>query len=94
MQSTKTLPAPKSVSALDSAAKAAVDRRQQFLDVAEGLNLAVAGQTILAMPNQFSTGSVGWQINQKLTVRLPDGTLHQVQFSGSMVVSKSKEWTN
>ena len=83
------LPAPKSVSALDSIAAAGKpsSQRAAFNDAAKTLALtAVKGETT-AEPRVFSTGSVGWYFSGKGEV----GN-HRVQISANVTLIGSKKW--
>lgn len=62
--------------------------KSSFIKQAGTLSANVAGTTVSAEPRKFSSGSVGFYFNNKVT--LPDGT--RLQFSGNAVVIGSKDW--
>ncbi|HWO23483.1 MAG TPA: hypothetical protein VNO30_32300 [Kofleriaceae bacterium] len=62
----------------------------QFLEKAEALKVVINGQEMHAEVKQFSTGSFGWYMNQKLTVQI-DGKPVQVQIGMNMAVVGSKD---
>lgn len=83
------LPAPKSVSALDSIAAVGkpMSQRAAFNDAAKTLAMtAVKGETT-AEPRVFSTGSVGFYFSGKGEV----GS-HRVQISANVTLIGSKKW--
>ena len=62
----------------------------QFLEKAEPLKVVINGQEMHAEVKQFSTGSFGWYMNQKMTVSI-DGKPVQVQIGMNMAVVGSKD---
>jgi len=44
--------------------------RQQFKDNAKAIEVVINGQKMIAEPREFSTGSLGWNINGKLVVQI------------------------
>jgi hypothetical protein len=44
--------------------------RSQFLAAAEPLSVTVAGTALVAVPKEFSTGSLGWYAGGKVTVQV------------------------
>ena len=42
--------------------------RDQFRTGAKALPITISGQTMLAEPKEFSTGSLGWYLNGKVVV--------------------------
>jgi hypothetical protein len=67
-------------------------QKSQFVTQAKPISVNVNGQTILAAPKQFSTGSVGFFANGKIPVTLLDGTPAVLQVSASLTVCGSKDW--
>jgi hypothetical protein len=63
--------------------------KHEFLTSTLTPNVEVAGQSVDAKPMQYSTGSVGYNLNGKIT--LPNGI--RLQVSGNAVVIGSKEWS-
>jgi hypothetical protein len=61
-----------------------------FLEKAEALKVVINGQEMHAEVKQFSTGSFGWYMNQKMTVQI-DGKPVQVQIGMNMAVVGSKD---
>jgi len=67
--------------------------KSNFISTATPLAVQIAGQPVVAAPKKFSTGSVGYFLNGKIDVRLPDGTTVKLQVSASLTAIGSKEWT-
>jgi hypothetical protein len=66
--------------------------KTQFVTSVKPLPVQVGGAQVFALPKAFSTGSVGFNINGKVTIQMPDGTVQAFQFSGNLVAVGSKEW--
>ncbi len=66
--------------------------KSAFTTKAQPVPVEIAGQKLHALPKQFSTGSVGYNLNGKIIVNLPDGTPVQLQISGNFTAVGSKEW--
>ena len=64
--------------------------KSEFIKSAPSLSITVGNQPVNATPKQFSTGSVGYNFNGKVT--LPDGT--RLQVTGNAIAIGSKEWPN
>jgi hypothetical protein len=65
--------------------------RADFLAKAEPLKIDLGnGQTLVAEPREFSTGSFGWYVNQKATITV-DGKALSVQIGSNLIVVGSKE---
>lgn len=64
--------------------------KHEFLTDSFAPSVEVSGQRVDATPKHFSTGSVGYNINGKVT--LPNGV--RLQISGNAVVIGSKTWAN
>ena len=64
--------------------------RDQFKTGAKALPITIAGQTMLAEPKEFSTGSLGWYLNGKTTVEI-DGVPVSVQIGLNLTIVGSKE---
>ena len=64
--------------------------KEQFVRSAPELTANINAHALVAQPREFSTGSVGYLINGKIT--LPDGT--RLQVSGNAVAIGSKNWEN
>ena len=65
--------------------------RDQFGEQAKGITVVIDGRTMTADPKEFSTGSMGWNINDKADVRLADGTSVRVQIGVNLTVIGSKD---
>ena len=65
--------------------------KSTFTTTAQPIAVTVAGQSLVATPKQFSTGSVGFYVNGKVPVRIGDQTV-MLQISGSFAAIGSKEW--
>jgi hypothetical protein len=65
--------------------------REQFIDDAAQMPIKIGDSGVLtADPREFSSGSLGWFANGKVTVII-DGVAVKCQFSGSLTVIGSKE---
>ena len=65
--------------------------RPDFLAKAEPLKIDLGnGQTLVAEPREFSTGSFGWYVNQKASI-VVDGKTLSVQVGSNLIVVGSKE---
>lgn len=64
--------------------------RAQFTELARPITVKIGDETKVAAPKQFSTGSMGWFVNEKVTVMIGD-TPVKVQANLSFVVVGSKE---
>lgn len=64
--------------------------RQQFSDNAEPVVITIGGTTLTADPKEFSTGSLGWYLNGKVTL-LVDGKPTKVQVGLNLTIVGSKE---
>ena len=63
--------------------------KSQFISKAPEIAPLISGQSIAATARKFSTGSVGYNLNGKVT--LADGT--RLQVTGNAIVIGSKEWS-
>ena len=63
--------------------------KSQFVTSAPEISPLISGQPIAATRKKFSTGSVGYNLNGKVT--LADGT--RLQVTGNAIVIGSKEWS-
>jgi hypothetical protein len=68
--------------------------RQEFMEAAKGLAVSIDGNTVHAAPKVFSTESVGWHLNAKVDIDLPDGTTVHVQVGMNATVIGSRDWTD
>ena len=64
--------------------------RADFLAKAEPLKIDIGGQTLVAEPREFSTGSFGWYVNSKTLVTV-DGKPLSIQVGMNLIVVGSKE---
>lgn len=69
-----------------------MSKREEFAKSAKPVDVIVAGSPVIAAPKLFSTGSVGWFMNGKVEVQMPDGSTVRCQLSGTLTVIGSKEW--
>jgi hypothetical protein len=63
--------------------------KTQFVTQAPQITPTISGQSIGATARKFSTGSVGYNLNGKVT--LADGT--RLQVTGNAIVIGSKDWS-
>lgn len=64
--------------------------RQQFKDQAKPVKVVIEGNEFTAEPREFSTGSLGWNINSKITIKVGD-TPVTVQVGMNLTVVGSKD---
>lgn len=64
--------------------------RQQFKDNAKPIEVVIDGQKLIADPREFSTGSLGWNINGKLVLMVGE-TRVTVQVGMNLTLVGSKE---
>lgn len=64
--------------------------RQQFRDGAKPVSITINGNTMLADPKEFSTGSLGWYLNGKTVIEI-NGVQVTVQVGLNLTVVGSKE---
>lgn len=64
--------------------------RAEFAQLAQPVEVVIAGQTLQALPKEFSTGSLGWNLNEKITVQLGDRRV-QVQVGLNLTIVGSKD---
>ncbi len=64
--------------------------RAEFLEAAKPLAVVVDGQTKIAAPKEYSTGSFGWRLSEK-TVMTINGVPTKVNVDVNMIVVGSKE---
>ena len=65
--------------------------RSEFTAQARPLPITIDGQAQSAHPKRFSTGSVGWNVNGKVTVMV-NGQAVRCQCSLNLTVIGSKKW--
>ena len=64
--------------------------RKQFREKAQKVEVAINGQKWMAAPKEFSTNSLGWNLNEKITVEI-DGVPVTVQVGLNLTLVGSKE---
>ena len=64
--------------------------RTQFVEKAEPLKVMVNDKELTAQVKEFSTGSFGWNVNEKMTITV-DGKPLSVQIGMNLTVVGSKE---
>jgi hypothetical protein len=64
--------------------------REEFLTQAKSVEVVINGQTVVAEVREFSTGSFGWHIGDKLTLKVGD-TLLRAQMGLMLTVIGSKD---
>ena len=64
--------------------------REEFRAQAAPVAVSVGGQSLVAAPKEFSTGSLGWNINDKVTVEIA-GKSVTVQIGLNLTIVGSKE---
>jgi hypothetical protein len=66
--------------------------KAEFTANAKPITVTIDGQPQSADPRTFSTGSVGWNVNGKVQVALPNGQVVRCQCSLNLTAVGSKEW--
>ena len=64
--------------------------RSQFVAQAKSIEVTINGQPMLAQVKEFSTGSMGWHVGDKVTVMIGD-TPVKVQIGLTLTVIGSKD---
>ncbi len=64
--------------------------REEFLRDAKPLSIKVGDREFSAAPRQFSTGSLGWNVNEKMTVEI-NGKQVTLQVGMNLTVVGSKD---
>jgi hypothetical protein len=64
--------------------------RAQFKAAAKPVTVVINGKEFTALPKEFSTGSLGWNINEKLAVEVGGQTV-MVQVGLNLTVIGSKD---
>jgi hypothetical protein len=64
--------------------------RAEFLEKAKPLNITIDNVPMAAPPREFSTGSLGWNLNSKTTMDI-GGTMVTVQIGMNVTLVGSKE---
>ena len=64
--------------------------RDDFRNHAQALEIVVAGVPMQADPKEFSTGSLGWYLNNKASVKVGDRTV-TVQIGMNLTIVGSKK---
>lgn len=83
---TPTVPAPER----ESKKTVCPITRKQFLDNAKQMSVVIDGQSKVVSPKQFSTGSLGWNLSDKIDVVI-DGKVCKVQVGLNLTIVGSKE---
>lgn len=64
--------------------------RKQFQTAAKPVEILVNGNRWVAAPKEFSTGSLGWYLNEKVSIEI-DGVPVTVQIGMNLTIVGSKE---
>ena len=64
--------------------------RQQFKDKGKPVEVVIDGTKMIAAPREFSTGSLGWNISNKMTLIIGDKPVI-VQVGLNLTIVGSKE---
>jgi hypothetical protein len=89
-QSTVTAPAPSTNGANNAPAVSGTLSRESFRQHAKPVALTINGLPLVADPKEFSTGSLGWFSNGKITV-VVNGVACKVQVGLNLTIVGSKE---
>lgn len=64
--------------------------RKQFREKAQKIEVTINGQKWTVAPKEFSTNSLGWNLNEKLTLEI-DGQSVTVQIGMNAIIVGSKD---
>lgn len=64
--------------------------RSEFTEKAQAVEITINGIPMIAEVKEFSTGSLGWYLNGKSTIKVGDKTV-TVQIGMNMTIVGSKE---
>jgi len=64
--------------------------RAQFRTKARPVSITIGDRTFVALTKEFSTGSLGWNLNEKITLEI-DGVVVPIQVGLNLTVVGSKE---
>jgi hypothetical protein len=64
--------------------------RAEFRDKAQVIKIVIADRGYVAVPKEFSTGSLGWNVNDKIQLQI-SGKIVTVQVGLNLTVIGSKE---
>ena len=64
--------------------------RKQFVENAKAVDVTVNGIPLIAEVKEFSTGSLGWYLNGKTTIKVGDTSV-SVQIGMNLTIVGSKE---
>ena len=64
--------------------------RDEFRQHAQEIKVAIGDRTFTAKPKEFSTGSLGWNINDKITIQI-NGKDVTLQVGMNLTIVGSKE---
>lgn len=66
--------------------------KREFERKAGILCVSIGGTEVAGSAKIYSTGSVGWNLNGKVTITLPSGEEVRCQVTGNVIAVGSKEW--
>jgi hypothetical protein len=64
--------------------------RDEFRELAQAIEVSIAGSPQLAEVKEFSTGSLGWYLNGKMPLKIGDKVV-SVQIGMNLTIVGSKE---
>ena len=64
--------------------------KEAFLAAAKPLNVTIDGMAMTATPFEFSTGSFGWRINNKVPIKVGETTV-ELSIGANLTVIGSKD---
>jgi hypothetical protein len=68
--------------------------KTQFLKVAPEVIITINGKEYKVVAKEFSTGSVGYNVNDKQVLKLKDNTEQEFQVGINITAIKSKQWAD
>ncbi len=64
--------------------------REEFRNLAQAIEISIAGSPQMAEVKEFSTGSLGWYLNGKMPIKIGDKVV-SVQIGMNLTIVGSKE---
>jgi hypothetical protein len=64
--------------------------RKEFTEKAKPMEVVIDGNKLIAAPREFSTGSLGWNISNKMTLQIGDKAV-SVQVGLNLTIIGSKD---
>lgn len=66
--------------------------KAEYMAGATEITITIGNRTFVATPKEFSTGSVGFNVNDKVDIKLSNGKVVKHQLGINIIAVGSKEW--